>query len=361
VKLAGNVGEFSPVHIDGTVQPFAYDRYTDIGLKFENISLPIFNPYSGQFAGYNIAKGKLTTDLHYTIEARRLNAQHKVRIDQLEWGDATATKGEATLPVKFATSLLKDADGVISLDIPVTGTLDDPRFRVGPIIWQVVKNLITKAVTAPFRALGNLFKGAEEAQFVDFAPGTATLDPAAAERLAALGKSLAPKPDLRLEVPVGTDPELDGKALAAQRFDRELAAATAEVLGGRKKKDPPPPLPAFDSLEPERKIEILSALYSKLAAAPPAIPEPPEPAEELSRKEAKAREQQASLDWLEAECRKRAAAEPSELDRLAQERGQAIQRAVLVDTGLDPARVFLARNGKVAPGEANVRFELSVQ
>ncbi len=121
VQLAGNVGEFSPVHIDGTVQPFAYDRYTDIGLKFENISLPIFNPYSGEFAGYNIAKGKLTTDLHYTIEARKLNAQHKIRIDQLEWGEATATKGEATLPVKFATSLLKDADGVISLDIPVDG------------------------------------------------------------------------------------------------------------------------------------------------------------------------------------------------------------------------------------------------
>ena len=71
--------------------------------------------------------GGATTDLHYTIEARKLNAQHKVRIDQLEWGEATATKGEATLPVKFATSLLKDADGVISLDIPVTGTLGEAR------------------------------------------------------------------------------------------------------------------------------------------------------------------------------------------------------------------------------------------
>lgn len=361
VKLAGNVGEFSPVHIDGTVQPFAYDRYTDIGLRFENISLPIFNPYSGQFAGYNIAKGKLTTDLHYTIEARKLNAQHKVRIDQLEWGEATATKGEATLPVKFATSLLKDADGVISLDIPVTGTLDDPKFRIGPIIWQVVKNVITKAVTAPFRALGALFKGAEEAQFVDFVPGSSSLEPAAAERLAALGKSLAPKPDLRLEIPVGTDPELDGKALAAQRYERELTAAMADVLHGRKKKDPPPALPPFDSLELEQKTDVLKALYERLAGAAPVIPEPPEPDADLSRKEAKARERQASIDWLESECRKRAAADPGELDRLAQGRGEAIQRAVLVDTGLDPTRVFLARNGKVALNESNVRFELSVK
>jgi hypothetical protein len=149
VKFDGNVGEFSPVLIAGQFQPFAYDRFTDITMKFENISLPVFNPYSGKFAGYNIAKGKLFTDLHYQLDHRKLNAQHKIRIDQLEWGEATANKEEATLPVKFATSLLKDADGVIKLDIPVSGTLDDPAFRIGPIVWQIVKNLLTKVVTAP--------------------------------------------------------------------------------------------------------------------------------------------------------------------------------------------------------------------
>ena len=118
VKLDGNVGEYSPVLISGTTQPFAYDRYTDITLKFENISLPVFNPYSGKFAGYNIAKGKLFTDLHYQVDNRKLEAQHKIRIDQLEWGEATANKDEATLPVKFATSLLKDADGVINARHP---------------------------------------------------------------------------------------------------------------------------------------------------------------------------------------------------------------------------------------------------
>ena len=159
VELAGNVGEYSPVLISGTTQPFAFDRYTDITFKFENISLPVFNPYSGKFAGYNIAKGKLFTDLHYQIDNRKLEAQHKIRIDQLEWGEATANKEEATLPVKFATSLLKDADGVINLEIPVTGTLDDPASRVGPIVWQVIKNILSKAVTAPFKALGALVQG----------------------------------------------------------------------------------------------------------------------------------------------------------------------------------------------------------
>jgi uncharacterized protein involved in outer membrane biogenesis len=362
VELAGNVGEFSPVRITGRMQPFAYDRHTDIGLRFENIALPIFNPYSGRFAGYNIASGKLTTELHYTIEARRLDAQHKVRIDQLEWGDATPTRAEATLPVKFATSLLKDADGVIELDVPVQGTLDDPTFRIGPIVWQIVKNILSKAVTAPFRALGALFQGAEEAQFVDFAPGSATLDPVAAERLGALGRSLVPKEDLRLDVPLAAEATADGAALASQRYERELAEAVRTVLqGGRRRAADDQASPPSATLEPGQQRKVLAALYERLAGAAPVVPAEPEPAGDESRRDRQARALAAELAWLEAECRRLAPAEPAALERLAQERAEAVQRAVLTETGLAPARVFVVRNGKVAAHEAGVRLELSVE
>ena len=271
VDLKGELDEFSPVTIAGELQPFAFDRHSDLAMRFENIALPIFNPYSGSLAGYNIAKGKLTTDLHYVIENRQLDAQHKIRIDQLEWGEATDTKGEATLPVKFATSLLKDRDGVINLDVPVTGTLDDPTFRIGPIVWQIIKNLLTKAVTAPFALLGGLFAGAEEAQFVDFAPGDATLDAATSERLAALGKSLVEKPELKLDVPIGVLADLDGPALTERAYRDALAGAAA----GRAGKDET--APAYDALTPEQKVAALTAHLRQQTGAAPVVPEPAEP------------------------------------------------------------------------------------
>ncbi len=252
IDLKGEVGEFSPVTIAGEVQIFAFDRHTDIGMKFENISLPVFNPYSGRFAGYNIARGSLTTDLKYLIEDRKLDAQHHIRIDQLEWGEATESKEAVPLPVKLATSLLKDVDGVIDLDVPVTGTLDDPKFRIGPIVWQIIKNILVKAVTAPFRLLGSAFKGAEEAQFVQFAAGDATLDPAAAEQMSALAKGLAQKPEIKLDIPIGVIADIDGPAMIERALAAEIDTAVRDVL--RIKSDDDETAPALDSLEPKQQI-----------------------------------------------------------------------------------------------------------
>ena len=344
VALKGKLEEFSPVSIEGDIQPFDFGRHTDLGLRFENISLPIFNPYSGPVAGYNIAKGKLTTVLHYRIENRQLDAQHNIRIDQLEWGEATESQGEATLPVKFATSLLKDRHGVINLDVPVGGTLDDPTFRIGPIVWQIIKNIIVKAVTAPFALLGSLFEGAEEAQFVDFAPGEATLDPTTAGRLAALAKSLAEKPQLKLDVPIGVVAELDRAALAEQGFQAAIGTTAA-----------------FETLAPKQQVEVLLALVRKQTGAEPSIPEPPPPPEGASRADAKALRQKATIEYLTATARAGVVVPESELARLAEERAAAIERALLAEGVLEPTRVFKVREGKVAAEAGRVRFELGLQ
>ncbi len=359
VDLKGKVDEFSPVVIAGTVQPFAFDRFTDIGLKFENIALPVLNPYSGQFAGYNIARGKLTTDLRYRIADRKLDAQHRIRIDQLEWGEASANKGEATLPVKFATALLKDRNGVINLDVPVAGTLDDPKLRIGPIVWQVIKNLVVKAVTAPFALLGGLFAGAEDAQFVDFAPGDATLAAVAAERLAALSKGLVQKPAVSLDIPVGAVAALDTPALLQQRYLEQRAAAIGVVLKRRAAAAAAPP--AFETLAPGQQRAVLEALLQAQGGPKVEVPEPAAPAEGRSRAEARALAEADAIAFLDRAARGRVVIEEGALAALGRARAEAIQRALLAGSELEPSRVFLVTDGKVGDQEGRVRFELALR
>ncbi len=118
VDIHGAVGQFSPVAITGEVNVLSAALYTDLALSFRNMELSTFNPYSGKFAGYNISKGKLTTELHYKVNGRKLDAQHHIIVDQLEFGDKTESKDAVSLPIKLAVALLKDRHGVIDLDLP---------------------------------------------------------------------------------------------------------------------------------------------------------------------------------------------------------------------------------------------------
>lgn len=362
IKLDGHViNRFSPVTITGETNPLAYDRHTDIRMAFKNIELPIFNPYSGRYAGYAIAKGKLSTEVHYRIDNRKLVADHHVVVDQLQWGAASGSKDKVSLPVRLATSLLKDRNGVIDLKLPVTGSLDDPKFRIGPIVWQIIQNVIVKVVSAPFTFLGAMFKGAEDAQYVDFAPGSAALPDKARSALPELAKGLADRAEVGIDIPAGPAIDADAAALAEQRF---LAAIAALDKGGNGD------AAAYASLDDEDRIDLLKDLYKQQFGKKPDLPEADavvaaadatEAKPDPSRKERKAARRAADVAWLEGQLRPRFQATPAELRDLGQARATAVQEALLAGGQLDPTRVFLATQLPVVSTDGVVRMELALK
>ena len=353
VDLTGYVvNKFSPVIIKGEVNPFRYDLLTDLRLEFRNIDLPVFNPYSGRYAGYAIAKGKLTTELEYRIRDRQLEANHHVVLDQLEWGEATDSQEKVSLPIRLGTSLLKNRDGVIDLSLPVTGSLDDPKFRIGPVVWQIIKNIVVKVATAPFALLGSLFEGAEDAQFVVFAPGVGTLTPEQQTQLGALAKGLVERPQLRIEVPAGLDPELDREAIAQQRFETALAALA---------KTPEGETFALDTLEPEDRVDLLRDLYKAQFDRRAKIPDEPEPPEDADRAARKALRETHEQAWLTAELMPRFTPSEPDLEALAQARAAAIQQALLTGGELEPTRVFVTAVRPITAQEGGVKLELALE
>lgn len=354
IDLKGQIiNKHSPVSITGETNLLAYDKHTDVKMAFNNIELPIFNPYSGRFAGYAISKGKLSTELHYQIDNRALIASHHVVVDQLEWGAATDSKDKVSLPVRLATSLLKDRHGVIDLNLPVTGSLDDPKFRIGPIVWQVIKNIVVKVVTAPFGFLGSLFKGAEEAQFVDFPPGSAELTEKAKGNLAMLATGLAEKQELKIDIPAAPAGEADAAALTEQR----LVAALSALQGDKDKKTDI----GFDALDADHQLDLLKALYKQKLAKKPEFPEAPQASEDASRKEKRNARDLAEIDWLKEQLRPQYTASAGDLSVLGQARASAVQEALLADGKLEPTRVFLATGQGALFKEGVVRIELQLK
>jgi uncharacterized protein DUF748 len=337
VKLAGKVDRYAPVDIAGEVNLLSAAKYTDLALNFRNMELTTFNPYSGKFAGYNISKGKLSTELRYKIEDRKLDAQHHIVVDNLEFGDKTDSKDAAPIPIKLAVALLKDRNGVIDLQLPIGGSLDDPSFRLAPIIWKALLGLLTKIATAPFALLGSLFGGGDELAYVDFQAGSADLPAAQLEQLDKLAHALSERPQLRLDVPVTVLPDEDSKAIATAN----LYTRVPQLADGT------------DEAALRKRLTQLEALYKTSNKVAPEYP--------AETQADKIIDWNARTAWIEARLLEGMQPDQPTLEALARQRAQAVQAAVLANTGVAPARVFITTERGASLKDGRVRMELKLE
>ncbi len=201
IELRGRVEGTATLDIGGKVNPLAKPLALDLKVKVRDLELPPLSPYAIKYAGYGIERGKLSVDLAYVVQPDgQLTASNRIVLNQLAFGDKVEGS-TANLPVKLAVALLADQHGVIDLDLPVSGSINDPEFSLGGVIWKVITNLIVKAVTAPFHLLASAFGGSgDELSRVEFAPGTATLDATAQANLDKVAKALVERPALSLTV-----------------------------------------------------------------------------------------------------------------------------------------------------------------
>src|SRR5262249_45563784 len=137
LDVRGSLANHSPLQIAGSVNPLSVTAYADVKATFKDIDLPPFTGYSGRYAGYGIARGVLSMEVAYKLQNRKLQAQNRFFIDQFDFGEKIESPAATKLPVRLAVSLLKDKDGLIDLDLPIEGSLDDPKFRICGVIIKV--------------------------------------------------------------------------------------------------------------------------------------------------------------------------------------------------------------------------------
>ena len=235
VKVTGRVYTTAPLSISGVVQPFAKFLALDLKASAKGVDLPRFNTYSAKYVGYPIKRGKLSVDLEYKIKDRALTASNHVVLNQLTFGDKTNNPDATKLPVLLAVALLKDSRGNIDINLPISGSLDDPEFSVGGIVVRVVLNLVVKAVTSPFSLLASAFGGGEELSYVEFAPGSAALTEDSQQRIDTLIKALTDRPGLKMDLSGRADPKTDMEGLRQAWIESKIRAAKAAAVAPRGK------------------------------------------------------------------------------------------------------------------------------
>ena len=234
VELSGAYDRYAPLQITGKINPLRNDLYVALTVDFRDMDLTSISPYAGRYAGYAVEKGKLSFQLHYLIQKNKLDAQHNVLIDQFTFGDPVESPDATKLPVRLAVALLKDRNGEIHLDLPVSGELNDPQFRVGRVVLKIIVNLLEKAATSPFALLGAVFGGGEQIGYAEFDYGSAALTDAVKKKLDILEKALSERPSLRMDIIGHADPEQDREGLKQSRMQQKIRAQKIRELAGKK-------------------------------------------------------------------------------------------------------------------------------
>jgi len=361
LELDGSVDEYGLARAVGQISLLEPKNMTDIKVIFRNVEMNRLTPYSATFAGRQIQSGKLSLDLEYKINKGQLQGDNKIILNKLMLGERVESATATSLPLDLAIAILEDSDGIIDLELPISGSLEDPQFSYGGLVWKAIVNVIGKIVLAPFRALGSLLgAGSEKFEHITFEVGEARLLPPERDKLKQLAQTLAKRPNLALTASATWNPVSDRLALQENQIRRDIATQLGRKLAADEEPGPvstaqPKTQEALEKLYSTRLgADTLQNLKEKFAQANPQPAPSGTAGKLLSRLSGLMKSKPAPLSEQESVQLKGAdlhvlmyqgllekiLISEEQLKTLAQERGQAIQK-VLQRAGIGPERVSL--------------------
>lgn len=285
IDLTAKADNRAPIRIAGDFRAHSKNPLLDLVVAMKGYDVPVFSAYSGKYVGYPIAKGKLSLDLKYKLADRELSGDNVMVVDQLTLGDKTDSPDATSLPIKLALAVLTDRKGQINLDVPVSGSLDDPEFTVGRVILRALVNILEKVATSPFSLLGSMVGGGEELKEIAFTAGSAALTDEERDKLAKLAKALAERPSLNLAVSATYDQQQDRLGIAHAKLRRFLQEKKLKTMAPAQAQAVAINNLVLDDLEYERLVrETYEALTAATQNTPPEaeitlenLPPPPKP------------------------------------------------------------------------------------
>ncbi len=342
VDLSGKIDKVAPLKIAGTINPLTESAFTDLTIKFDNVDLTAATPYSGKYAGYPIRKGKLFLDLAYKVSQKQLEAENKVAVDQLTFGEKTDSPDATSLPVPLAVALLKDRQGRIDIDLPIRGDLNDPDFKYGKAVWATLGNLLTKMVASPFSLMGKLVPGGgdgEDLQHLTFEPGSTAIAPSELKKIDALMKGLEERPGLRLEITGTADPTRDRQAIALQKLHELLRSRWRQENGSTAEADLPV---SAEGRLITQLFDQLPRQQSSESKSPDAASKPP------------------TMEEMRHQLAESIRVDDDALRALARTRAEQVQTLMIGDGKLPEERVFLTDVDLTASSHDKVESHLNI-
>ena len=210
IKLSSLVSGNGLASITARAYPLDFKRKSDINVVLKEIPLVPASPYTAKYIGNEIAGGKLNLKLAYKIDDGKLNASNDLNLDRFELGKEVQSKDALSLPIGLAVSILKDSDDQIDISLPLSGTLSDPKFSYGALVWGAVKKLLSDIVLSPFRFMGKIAGvDTKKLESIDFEAASSEILISENSKIDDLAKVAKAKPELKIILNSAYNEKLD--------------------------------------------------------------------------------------------------------------------------------------------------------
>lgn len=343
IDIAGEIDRYGSTKLKGSVNTGNPKAFTGLDFNFQNLDLEAMSGYSASLAGYKINNGKLFLDLKYNIQNSELLGQNSIIIKNIELGDEIKDSNQSSLPLKFVISLLEDSEGVIDINMPVQGNVDEPDFKYGALVWKTFGHMVLKAVASPFNILGSII-GVDGAklEYTEFEGGSTNILPPEQEKLDSIAKLLVKKPKVSIKISGRYNTQIDKRALQKEKHSN-LVIKKSKIKNR-------------ENQVSSVNIDLLEEIYkefsndNKLSVIKNALKKQYK-GEELTR---------AYTSALFEECIKFQTVTEEEMKTLAQKRAEAIQSYLVINRGVDAQRVTIIDIGEAQSDESKVKIKLQV-
>ncbi|MEZ4600624.1 MAG: DUF748 domain-containing protein [Syntrophotaleaceae bacterium] len=279
LQMDGKFGRYSNLRLNGRLLSLQDKPSMDLLLEIEGLDMTKLTGYTEKLFGYAAKSGNLDVMADIQVREGSLEAQTDWKMTKLNL-DAVdpATRQEINVLLGFSlhtgVALLRDGDGVIKLNIPVSGTITDPDFDYSDVIQRAILKGIRTAALGYLSPLGLAAKLGKELllepvfelrfQPVSFDPGQTQLSEQNRQHLRDVAGRLQKRPQVTIivcGVAVPADKEGDPSEeellqVARRRGENVRDYLTAQGIGPERLVQCAPDVDRSEGAEPRAEIGI---------------------------------------------------------------------------------------------------------
>jgi len=211
LDLKGIVGGDGYMRVKGSINIDNFKKFTNIDAKLRNMDIKTLSPYAMKFMGYELKNGWLDIVSKIKVINSKLDIKNKIEISKMKVGKKLNSKSNIAL--KTAILALKDTNGKIKLNFPISGSVDKPKFKTSSMLKLSVGKTVESIVNAPFKVIVGLLKIKKQIDFIEFDNGEANFIPPSITKLNSVLQMLNKKSHIALSIKKSYNPQIDSFAL----------------------------------------------------------------------------------------------------------------------------------------------------